>query len=622
MSGIIPSSRSVSEAQHFEYRNLKREPIEIRLIRIISRKASSFHLSSQIQCDVFHAGLEAPPPYHALSYTWGKESDPVHSIILDGCVVQVRQNLWEAMNRLQSDDEDVTVWIDALCIDQSNISERNHQVQNMGRIYQQASLVIVWLGPADEDSREALNFVRKFWENRESHEWFLRQAENPDTLRQLECLSRVFNRPYWQRIWIVQEITFAKVFKVLCGDDSISGSVLSGSQKLMSEHRHLTSGLTLSRIISNDPALTESLIWRGPSSVSLSGYLSATGKLTLFEALQYHDYKLASDPRDLIYGLAGITTAAGSSGLELDYSQTVAQVYANFARFEISTSQSVELLIRVKRGGPLDDELPSWAPDWSFRTGHAYLQDIRTPSFDYAASRHSKAIADFSGDGTILTTKCVNIGSIATVGQATGMKDRNDMKRIIVAFHQWRSLIGKMNGDWLQNQEAFARTLICNRITAKGLENWTSSEHFQGVLGTFADLSTDVCPDLQLDKALTEFAAQRPLRSKEKAEEKGNVYDEVGSRKMWRNWTNIGAAYMWDRCFIITSTGHMGLVPAMAMEGDIVSVPLGCSSPILFRPVGKHYTVLGEAYIDGMMYGEAMDLLEAGVLELQDFELH
>jgi len=96
-----------------------------------------------ICCEIFKASLHNAPPYNALSYTWGLASDPHYPILLNGRTFYARENLWLALYGLQMRADPVVIWIDAICIDQENIPERDHQVRKMKAIYEQADQVIV-----------------------------------------------------------------------------------------------------------------------------------------------------------------------------------------------------------------------------------------------------------------------------------------------------------------------------------------------------------------------------------------------------------------------------------------------------------------------------------------------
>lgn len=87
--------------------------------------------------------LENNPRYNALSYAWGSISDAVEQLVVDGVVIMMRDPVPSALRTLRSETTPKVFWVDALCIDQSNLAERSHQEQQMGYIYQQASVVQV-----------------------------------------------------------------------------------------------------------------------------------------------------------------------------------------------------------------------------------------------------------------------------------------------------------------------------------------------------------------------------------------------------------------------------------------------------------------------------------------------
>jgi hypothetical protein len=80
-------------------------------------------------------------------------------ILNDGKEHQIRHNLWLALLQLHLAEEERILWIDAVCINQNDIWERNHQVGFMSFIYRQAYHVIAWLGPETETSHEAIGFL-------------------------------------------------------------------------------------------------------------------------------------------------------------------------------------------------------------------------------------------------------------------------------------------------------------------------------------------------------------------------------------------------------------------------------------------------------------------------------
>ncbi|KAE9364416.1 HET-domain-containing protein, partial [Stipitochalara longipes BDJ] len=176
-----------------------------------------------IRCNLIAVSLDDLPEYEALSYMWGEpDGDAQFQIWVNGAPVRVRQNLWYALQRLRLKITGRRLWIDALCINQDNIEERNKQVAFMRHIYQHATFVVIWLGneisnaewTASPSNSLSLNPVRPlatFGEVR--NQWY--QGMNVPFVTTLlqsrysifwEGIAYICALPYWQRLWIVQEI--------------------------------------------------------------------------------------------------------------------------------------------------------------------------------------------------------------------------------------------------------------------------------------------------------------------------------------------------------------------------------------------------------------------------------
>jgi hypothetical protein len=118
---------------------------EIRLIRLVPDKLPwipNFSSSRLVSCEFLSFPLNSCPQYKALSYRWGDSSN-AKEIKVNGTRFAVRDNLWHFLNEASRRNETQYLWIDALCIDQSNIRERNHQTRLMHLIYNKASLTRV-----------------------------------------------------------------------------------------------------------------------------------------------------------------------------------------------------------------------------------------------------------------------------------------------------------------------------------------------------------------------------------------------------------------------------------------------------------------------------------------------
>ncbi|OCL06276.1 HET-domain-containing protein, partial [Glonium stellatum] len=156
-----------------------------------------------IKCSLQCFSLSTCPPYVALSYTWGP-ANHLKEIQINNCRFMIRENLWWFLYHMRLRSQGKLLWIDALCIDQSNIMEKNHQVPLMRQIYGNAASVAVWLGQAADDSDIAMDYIRdKGPRPLKQKRSGLRNIWNS---REGNAVLALCERRYWRRIWIVQEI--------------------------------------------------------------------------------------------------------------------------------------------------------------------------------------------------------------------------------------------------------------------------------------------------------------------------------------------------------------------------------------------------------------------------------
>ncbi|KAH8906655.1 hypothetical protein BR93DRAFT_958839 [Coniochaeta sp. PMI_546] len=132
------------------------QPGEIRLLRLLPSSTKW----SKIQCSLEPTTLRSDPDYKALSYTWGQEP-PRHTIICDGKPFPVRPNLYSALRRLRRATQPLTLWIDAICINQEDLDEKKSQIPLMSDIYYQAERVIIWLGERANGSDKAMALLNR-----------------------------------------------------------------------------------------------------------------------------------------------------------------------------------------------------------------------------------------------------------------------------------------------------------------------------------------------------------------------------------------------------------------------------------------------------------------------------
>lgn len=145
ISGLHPTSPFLEKQKTFHYDPLDQPKHETRVVRLHPRRCLT---DPDIICDIITLDLRTAPEYEALSYEWGcppTSASNQYTIQINSRLMVIRRNLWLALYELRDRRKPRTLWIDALCVNQLNVLERNCQVSRMGDIYSQAIRVVAWI---------------------------------------------------------------------------------------------------------------------------------------------------------------------------------------------------------------------------------------------------------------------------------------------------------------------------------------------------------------------------------------------------------------------------------------------------------------------------------------------
>ncbi|KAH7093738.1 heterokaryon incompatibility protein-domain-containing protein [Paraphoma chrysanthemicola] len=273
--------------------------------------------------------------YTALSYVWGNP-EPTACVLIDNYPMEITSNLNEFLLEMQCQYRFEWFWIDALCINQTDIEEKNHQVQMMGEIYQRASKVMIWLGNWTWNPQlipQLLDKVAKVLKLSDNNG----EGSYPGyTTAELDAIRDICHRPYWQRVWTVQERILAPKLSIACGSMHIEWEHFSSNLE-----RHMVDIFTqdtedlraLNMTIRNSPAMQ---IINKKSSWE---YQRNNQGVTIENLLFQYRLLQATDPRDRIYGLLALVTPPAKWWLEAnpdykeptpilaDYSKTAVELY-------------------------------------------------------------------------------------------------------------------------------------------------------------------------------------------------------------------------------------------------------------------------------------------------------
>lgn len=306
----------------------------------------SLNDSDPILCTLQSARLsDASLEYTALSYTWGDNAQQQAISLHHGTrKLPVRRNCHDALQRLRNGTRDRLLWIDAICINQTDLSERARQVRIMDRIFDCASNVTVFLGEETEGSRI-------LFEELTAVDYGHRPHLSPISDIIVQELKSLFDRSWFERVWVLQEVCAKGSLTIMCGSASVSSDALSSVYRRFFGYRKYRGGTKINR-----PPLALEWIARPPTEYS-------TPQSNLWNRLFESRKCLATDPRDKIFALKSLI---GSKQSEIDplisYKQTLEQCFTKVALFLLPVI-GLRILTAVRHPHKMD--MPSWIPDWS-----------------------------------------------------------------------------------------------------------------------------------------------------------------------------------------------------------------------------------------------------------------
>jgi hypothetical protein len=379
------------------------------LIRLLILEPSPS--TAPICCRLEHCDLREEPQFEALSYFWGPPVDTpdMHEITCSERKVLVGPNLYLALRALRYPDRERVLWVDALCINQVDKAEVNTQVKMMGHIYSCAERVLVWLGVEHEQDSSAIEAIQETVKllnelvetSEETVERFTKTLLNNPKLppNGWQHIGNLFSRPYFKRLWVIQEVVNSTSAEVLYGDQTIKwddmikivylNSLLSFCTPETKRSFHLSSLEESNVLIIND--LLHSRKNNKPGR-------------PLFDIL-FHTHRFqATNVRDKVFSILNLPRFEGEWIPIPKYELSPFEVFRDFAIIDLTRNNSLKILSWVNTAGverSPNDTSPSWVPNVDDFQGPApsfFMECGRTP----ITLDNTKEIAWINDDKTLL----------------------------------------------------------------------------------------------------------------------------------------------------------------------------------------------------------------------------
>ncbi|VUC22238.1 unnamed protein product [Clonostachys rosea] len=491
----------------------------------------------------------AESSFEALSYTWGAETPrkPIHCGKSGREQLEVTLNCYTALLNLRHRREARVLWIDAICINQADMQERNAQVRMMGKIFATASRVVIYLGEHDSDSYDLFQHFAETDVRIKSGQ-HPRELPEP-TLAITTRFAKLFERPWFSRVWVIQELYNARDVLFMCGNDLASYRAF---------HSCLFGYQTNTRICTYPPPLTIKFIYKpndfGTCFDEMAFFLVASSTCQ------------SSDPRDRVLALTPLITRK-SPRLEnlVDYTRSVESIFHSLTCMLLD---DLGLVIFKLFTQPHWRKMPTWTLDFS---QHIDYEDaaspLYSPNYRNLEAGYMTFGKDFSmSEGEIDDTTCRD--RLLTVNGVRYGRIEKLSPSIQLPSCRW------------QDRETYVQELFASLNSmrfGRTLEGWPAS-----IAQAFQSIREEEIHKLMVGHFGDSFL-----------DYSGRKYnDEIIS--------NIFAMCKSMRIFVTTSY-QLGLAPRDAMPGDVVCLVRGAASPWIVREKGNENRtwemICGDCYL-------------------------
>lgn len=394
-----------------------------------------------------------PVRYDALSYTWGDLST-TYPLVCDGQVLQIHHNLYEALPYLARRPSSLPLWIDALCINQSDESEKLNQIRQMSDIYRRASCVWVWLGVGEEPgSREAVeSIIPRMGEINEALEALpfdhtalpsdlgLPEVDSPVW----DAFDKILNSPWFERLWVVQEAALARDLKFMFGRLLIAEHDLDTAMDSAFALREVRDQERRFLKIRENLKYVDKMVFRCRDVYQAwekSGNNTRSRIARLVGIIALWTVKLqCTNPRDRVFALLGLIHGNYAKEIQIYERITVRELYTQFSHFVLHREEGSwhlwDQLLHMAIAQHGTHQLASWCPDLhrvseKMRyTGTLHGIDPKHEIFKPSSKQRLSRQGDCADE---LILRGCTVDTVDQVGQVLAPLGRSDGR----AFFEW-----------------------------------------------------------------------------------------------------------------------------------------------------------------------------------------
>lgn len=572
-------------------RVLRYESLPRGYIRLLKIEKAEFVHNILRSFELIAVPLDAVPAYDAVSYCWGdmRLCTGIFFTNPDGSerVYRVTEDLATCLVSILRSPHlrrPTYLWIDQICINQEDTLKRSNQVAHMAEICKSASQVLVWLGQESQFSSSSEP---------------LPSYPGPETdidgqpLLQWILTNSVFRRPWFRRLWIIQEVVLAREITVLISCQSQSW------QSLVAQYEHMRWTIfhcpsLFDLVDSHDSSriLTTKIVESSRREIAIDGHIDLVNGLahiTLFQQCR--------DPRDRIFGLLGYAGDVFPTTFA-DYYKPTMDVFRDSARVIIDKYKSLSILSHYTIA-----KIKRWFPAWHLTTlyGLEAIYDERP----FAASQGRRHVPSTAKDlenldvrGKIVDT--VRSSCMTSLFQLPLPHDPARYLNFRGSCRQFWPDVSHLYGLRAQDDPCFR---------AGTIQKWPMS-FIQDIIDAVLCHDNADIPPIHLDTASLDDAYYRIFVLYSLPDEEQST---DGEEENTRNAVHVEILEAWQnfsgRKLVVLQSGRFALVREAVRAGDAIAILHGMDVPCVLRRVGAtdKWQILGDAFVKGLMRGEGVD---------------
>ena len=600
------------------YQHLDEVNQEIRLLNV----APAATLREPLVCELQVVSLFNRPRYEAISYAWGDATQRA-SLTLDGVMHHASQSLVDALSQFRQSNAPTVLWADQLCINQNDVVEKSHQIRLMATIYQQARQVKVWLGKAGPRNAELMRFLAGETSASVIRATLLSPEASNASFYSL--LTILLSRPWWTRVWILQEVILAREAQIFSGADHFSLrdliattddlnelAIHNGSSPSSREYTQFLRMLqkrvdTFATLKNLQEQATNLEVYRATQATQLATQPSQATQPLLFddessdedwvytnllEILIRGRAQFATDPRDKVYSLLGLLPESVVFAVNPDYSTPAEKVFAHVTRLILLSTESLDILyyaIGLNTGG----KTPSWAATFSTYRSPTEEAQYRLKAqlleiFD--ASAGTKVHIVFPRDD-LLVLRGALVGIVAFTSQGIRPGRAISIDGLLSILNEW-------------SVQTFTALLA--------LSEGTSGTHYSDDLEQSSFKESFLFAILSGTIPIEDTNLVRSLDGVSTASLWSRIFDIDDSLSLQNDdlredsLSNHIIKCIYGKSIFVTNDGLIGLGPAQIQKGDQVHILAGARLPFMLRPTStdaQHFVLVGDVYLRGVMHG-------------------